>query len=126
MKLIKRNLRTFWYCLVAEEGTITDSDGFVTGEGNVLYEDPVAIKGTINPAEGRVYADEFGLREDYDKLIIVEDVNCPIKEDSVLYIDTPPEYDDQGNLLNSHDYIVQRIAPALNHFKVIARKVKTS
>lgn len=126
MKLMKRNLRPFWYCLVAEEGTITDGDGFVTGEGSVLYTDPVEIKGSINPAEGRIYAEEFGLREDYDKLIIVEDMDCPIKEDSVLFIDSPPEYDEHGNLTNSFDYIVQRVAPALNHFKIIARKVITS
>lgn len=127
MKLLKRNLRTFWYRLALGEGNpITDDDGFATGEGNITYDSPVEMKASIAPAEGRVWSEEYGLLEDYDKLLIIEDMNCPISEDSVLYIDTAPEYDDQGNVTNTHDYIVQRIAPALNHVKIIARKVKTS
>lgn len=127
MKLMKRNSRMFWYRLALGEGEpIVDDDGFTTGEGNITYGAPVAMMACINPAEGRVWSEEYGLREDYDKLLIIEDMNCPINEDSVLYIDTAPEYDGQGNVTNSHDYIVQRIAPALNHVKIIARKVKVS
>lgn len=127
MKLMHRNLQPFWYCLRKNESVpITDSDGYETGEWNVLYENPVAMQASISPAEGRIYSEEYGLREDYDKVLIIEDVDCPIKEDSVLYIDTEPILDEHGAATNAYDYIVQRIAPALNHFKVIARKVKVS
>ena len=99
MKLLKRNLRSVWYQLYQGQTAQTDSDGFETGEIASSYSDPILLICSVSPASGNVLAETFGTLENYDKIIITDDLSCPIDEHSVLYVDTDTsgKYD-YGNL----------------------------
>ena len=129
MKLQRRNTVSIWYRLYEEDSpqTITDEYGNVleTGERGVTYSAPVEIRASVSTATGTVQAELFGGFTDYDKVVIVDDIACPIDEQSVLFIDRVPEYV-EGELVNVHDYIVKRIAKSLNFIAYAVRKVEVA
>lgn len=112
MKCLERNKTVFWYCLYNGKTPITDADSNETGEYKVAYSTAVMCRGNVSPAQGEAQVEQFGNSIDYDKVIILEDKNCPITEDTVLFVDRQPTYDSQGNPL--FDYIVKRVAKSLN------------
>lgn len=129
MKLQRRNTVSIWYRLYEADSpqTITDEYGNVleTGERGVTYSAPVEIRASVSTATGTVQAELFGGFTDYDKVVIVDDITCPIDEQSVLFIDRVPEYV-EGELVNVHDYIVKRIAKSLNFIAYAVRKVEVA
>lgn len=123
MRLMNRNKRDIWY--QTYEGitpeTITDEYGNVleTGENSVSYSEPVMVRMSIGIASGVSSQEMFGGLDDYDRILITEDLNCPIDEHSVLYIETDPDEDD-------YDYIVKRVAKSLNFIAYAVSKVVVS
>ena len=51
----------------------------------------------ISQATGQSNTEQFGNLENYDKVIVTDDLNCPIDENSVLFIDKEPEYSMDGD-----------------------------
>lgn len=120
MKLMRINTRIIHYALYKGEGDpILDKDGFETGEREILYSDPIKLRCNVAPPEkGASLTDVFGVLEDYDRIIITDDMSCPIDEYSVLWVDSLPD----GN--TPHDYTVWRVAKYLTHIAYAVRKVK--
>lgn len=123
MKLMKRNLKPVWYCLYSTKATQKDDDGYETGEDGVSYGEPVKLMCNVSPATGFAQTDVFGNLESYDKVLITDDMNCPIDENTVLFIDKEPQVAD-GKLL--YDYTVKRVAKSLNSISIAVSKVKVS
>ena len=125
MKLMRRNLKQIWYCLYEREEILKNSLGHETGEKQIIYSEPVKIYCNVSPATGYAQTYMFGTLETYDKIVIVDDMNCPIDENSILFIDKAPTKspDDQYFIF---DYIVRRVAKSLNHISYAVRKVKVS
>ena len=139
MKLLKRNLKPVWYCLYRCTEDLRVNN-LLTGEKKVLYHEPVKIYCNISPATGYAQTYMFGTLESYDKIIIVDDINCPIDENTVLFIDKVPEF--ISKIQNSkeskdedtiewngtpiYDYKVYRVSKSLNHISYAVRKVKVS
>lgn len=119
MKCLERNKQTFYYALYKGKVPYTDDDGFESGESKVEYEAPVEMQANISPATGNTSVEQFGNNLDYDKVIVTDDLNCPIDENSVLYINTPP-----GDGL--FDYIVKKVARSLNSISIAISKVEVS
>ena len=65
----------------------------------------------------------FGNLESYDKVIITDDMDCPIDENTVLFIDKDPEFKDGKP---TFDYTVRRVAKSLNTISYAVSKVKVS
>jgi hypothetical protein len=145
MRTLERNKVKFWYCTVqkvngeAVKREIVDENGNATGEYIVMYNNPVAIKANISPATGQSNAEQIGNLENYDKVIVTDDLDCPIDENSVLFIDKEPEYKDaEYNEATAitvtgatvkvpvYDYIVRRVAKSLNSISIAVSKVKVS
>lgn len=124
MILLRRNLRTVWYQLYMGDEVTRDADGLIEGT-TVSYGDPVAMEVSIAPIEGTTVAQAFGYDEQYDRVFLVDDMSCPINEETVMFIDTEPQYED-GALVNSYDYVVKKVAPNLNHIKYFCKRVRTS
>jgi hypothetical protein len=95
---------------------IYDNENHFTGEYKLLYNPPELAYGNISPARGDVYTSPFGLTEGIDKVIVLEDPEFPIYEDSVLWIDRDP-------LGRQYDYTVVRIARSLNSISIAVKKV---
>jgi hypothetical protein len=135
----------FWYCLLdpAIEHVVIDENGNETGEILPHYNEAVSYFANISPATGQAQTEQFGNLDSYDKVIVTRDVDCPIDENSVLFIEKEPEYTEvvtheiiEGNALYAddeiaqvtyrmpkNDYIVKRVAESLNGIAIAVRKV---
>lgn len=121
MKLLKRNLSTIHYCLYERSEPILDNDGNETGEDKITYSEPVEFECSVSAATGYSATEMFGNLENYDKTLITDDMECPIDEHSVLFVDKEPEFDTDGRPL--YDYIVRRVAKSINNISFAIRKV---
>lgn len=124
MKIMKRNTRTFYYLLYQGKTEIVDSHGQGIGEKKIVYSEPVQMKANVSSPIGQTHVEAFGDFVNYDKMIVTDDLSCPIDEYSVLFIDKEPEFDDDGNPL--YDYVVKRVAKSLNSITIAATKVSVS
>lgn len=121
MRLMRINTRTIHYSLYEGLGDpIVDDDGFETGEREILFSSPVPLVCNVSVAGGEAWAEVFGTLENYERVIITDDMTCPIDENSRLWIDTSPE----GNA--PYDYVVWRVAKYINHIAYAVRKVTVS
>jgi hypothetical protein len=103
---------------------ILDDDGNETGESKVSYKAAVSMRANVSAASGSAQVQQFGSFVSYDKVIVTDDVTCPIDENTVLFIDKEPEYADDGTPL--YDYVVKRVARSLNSISYAVSKVKVS
>ena len=125
MKLMCRNIRPIWYCLYKREEILKDANGFETGKKQIIYSAPVQIYCSVSPATGYSQTYMFGTMESYDKVIIVDDMNCPIDENTVLFIDKEPcECQGEWNGTPIFAYKVRRVSRSLSHISYAVRKVK--
>lgn len=125
MRCLERNKQTFWYANYESEQRPTDGDGYETGESRVVYSSPVQMRANVSPATGNSSVEQFGNSLQYDKVIVTDDLNCPIDEHSVLCIDSPPVTDISGKLVK-FDYIVKKVAKSLNSVSIAVSKVEVS
>lgn len=126
MKALLRNKSTFHYCLFVGEVLVIDDDGYETGEKSLSYQPAVEMKANISPATGSAQIEQFGSFISYDKVIVTDDMSCPIDEHTVLFVDKEPEYKDEEQTQPIHDYIVKRIAKSLNSISIAISKVEVS
>ena len=124
MILQKRNTRRIFYCLYSDMTPITDEYGNDTGSGKIIYTGPYAAVVNVSPATGASQTEQFGNLDQYDKVLITADMECPIDEQSVLFVDKEPEFTRDGEPLC--DYIVRRVAKSLNHISIAISKVKVT
>jgi hypothetical protein len=75
---------------------------------------------------GETQVQQFGVSENYDKVIVLDDKNAPIDEHSILWVDTLPYLNEDGTTDTPHDYIVKKIARSLNGVSIAIRKVSVS
>lgn len=123
MKCMNRNKKLFWYSLYESKEPIKDEYGNKTGEYKINYSAPVCMKANISPAGGSSQIEQFGNSEQYDKVIVTDEMNCPIDENTVLHIDCCPfcNGDDVP-----YDYIVKKVAKSINSISYAVSKVKVS
>lgn len=124
MKTLRRNTSTFWYLLLDKSEPLVDEYGNETGEYRLTYKPAVQMRASISTDTGMSTVEQFGNLPDYDKVILVDDPSCPIDENTVLFVDNPPEYDEDGNPV--YDYVVQRVSRSLNTAAYGIRKVAVS
>ena len=124
MRTLKRNQTAFWYLLYDRKEPILDEDGNETGESKVFYKPAVEQFMNVSAATGTAQVEQFGNLAGYDKVIVTDDLSCPIDENTVLFIDKLPEYGKDGTPL--YDYIVKRVAKSLNSISYAVSKVSVS
>lgn len=120
MKVLKRNKRTFYYALFVKDKKELDEDGNPTGEVYSGYETPTKMKGSISANTGQTGIEQYGNFADYDKVIIVDDMSCPIDEETGIWIDE--EVDETGE---NFDYVVRRRAESLNCISFAIQRKRT-
>lgn len=126
MKALARNKQTFYYSIATGAlADVHDEDGFYTGEQTPAYGDVVKAEMNISPATGRTALEWFGVNESYDKVIVTDDINCPINETARLWIDITPTIEN-GTTETPHDYVVARVGRSLNSVVIGVRKVTVS
>lgn len=123
MKIMERNKRGFYYLLYAGSEPVMDEYGNEVGT-KVTYSDPVPLRANVSPATGSAQVEQFGNLADYDKVIVTDDMSCPIDETTVLFLDKEPEFNTGGVPL--YDYRVKRVAASLNSISYAVSKVSVS
>ena len=124
MRTLERNKTDFHYALYEGRDFPIDTEGNVSGTPINKYSEPIAARGNISSASGDIHTEQFGSSLEYDKVIVIDDVNTLIDENTVLFVDKLPEKDKNGNLL--YDYIVKGIGKSLNSVSIAIKKVVVS
>lgn len=123
MRCMNRNKSVFYYALYERAENITDEYGNTTGEHELIYGPPQKYRANISAARGEADTREFGVNENYDKVIVM-DIDAPkIDEYSVLWVDTMPVIKDDGTTDTPYDYIVKKVAKSLNSISIAICKV---
>lgn len=141
MRCLNRNKSTFFYALYLGKKPIVDEDGNESGEYQTVYSEPVQMDANISPANGSTQAEPFGSSVQYDKVIVTDDTECPIDEQSVLFIDNVSDavlHDEYGTILCTEtdaplqirdfqfDYIVKKVARSQNSVSYAISRVDVS
>lgn len=124
MKTMERNKSTFYYLLYDGKEPVRDAQGLETGEEKVKYKAAVSMRANVSAASGTAQVEQFGNLVSYDKVIVTENLSCPMDENTVLFIDKAPEYDEEGSPL--YDYRVKRVATSINSISYAVEKVSVS
>lgn len=121
MKSLVRNKRVFYYCPFIRKEPVLDDNNYETGDYRVVYGSPVKSTGNISEARGQAQEEQFGTQLNYDKVIVIDNPDFTMNEHSVLFVDSAPSYDSQGN--PKYDYVVSQVARSLNSSSYAISKV---
>lgn len=125
MRCLQRNKQKFYYYLYGEKQPVKDTEGNLTGENAVTYFKAVKIEANISAGSGDAQVELFGTNITYDKVIVIDDINCPIDANSLLCLDiTPREY--IPGETPKHDYVVKAVAKSLNSISIAISKVNAN
>ena len=103
MRMMERNKSKFFYALYKEKVPKTDEYGNVTGEYEIIRDNPVEFSANISAAKGETSTRQFGESESYDKVIVMGTDAPPIDEYTVLWVDKTPQVDETGALVTNDD-----------------------
>lgn len=112
---LKRNEQTIYYAVYNGMTDLTDSHGYKTGEKSLQFSEPVAMQANVAPVAGTVEREVFGMGIDYDVTIITFDTECPITEESKVWIGK--------TVTEPWNYIVKRIARSQNLLRIALKEV---
>lgn len=130
-----RNDTDFWYCQYdpSIQHIVIDENGNESGEIVPHYGEATPFWANVSPAAGAAQFEQFGNMGNYDRVIVTRDMECPINENSVLFLEKEPEYteletdDGEGGtvtyLLPKYDYLVKNVAKGLDAIAIAIRKV---
>ena len=122
MRCMVRNKQKFYYASYIDKIELTDEYGNKTGEYEIKYSNPIEANGNISSAQGEMQSRQFGESESYDKVIVLDNIETPINEYSILWVDTLPLLNDDTTK-TPHDYIVKKVAKSINSVSIAIRKV---
>lgn len=118
MRNLARNKSSIYYALYDSKSEVQDEDGLYTGDNAPSYTAPTEIRASVSAARGTSDIDLFGVNISYTKTVIVDDMECPIDEHSILWIGVTPN--------EPHNYEVVQVAKSLNHISYAVQEVDYS
>lgn len=121
MRTLNRNKQKFYYYLYRGKTELIDESGFRTGEEVLTYSPAQSCCGNVSAGSGDAQAALFGSNIAYERVIVLDDINCPIDENSLLCVDIEPQAY-SANETPTHDYVVKAIAKSLNVFAIAISK----
>ena len=125
MRTLDYNKRKFYYCLHVGREKIYDEDHNFTGDYTPEYLPAQEARGNISAATGTADVEQFGIGIEYDKTIVLQGLDWDITEDTVLFVDAEPTYEDEEQTIPLYNYIVTRVAKSLNHTTLAIKRVQT-
>jgi hypothetical protein len=127
VRTLNRNKQELWYSLMTGSEEVADDNGLLTGETRITYSDPVKTRMSMSissgannlGSQGMVVLDPFGITTAYTHRLVTEDLDCPINEESLLWIGKTPAD-------GAHNFKVVRVARSLNHVIYYAKECDVS
>lgn len=124
MRELERNKQDIWYALMNSVVDAVDDSGYKTGELTKTYSAPTHFRINVSPARGNAEREGFGIDCVYSKTMSTADKNCPIEEDTLLWIGIAPSTSTVSTI--PHNYYVVRKAESLNDIVYAIREVTLS
>jgi hypothetical protein len=72
MRTLARNKIRIYYANYRDKTPIKDEYGNLTGEYEILYDNPIAIMANVSAARGEATTRQFGEDELYDRIIVLD------------------------------------------------------
>ena len=120
---LAENQRDFYYQTYTGEVEEVDDDGYLTGDNEPTYSNPIKARAMISENTSDAVESPFGKDLVYDKLIsTVQDL--AIDEYSKLFVDIVPVIKDDGSTDTLPDYEVIRVSKGLYQRVWAIRKVE--
>jgi len=116
MRGLRRNKKTLYYALYQGQEEILDANGLRTGEYQPSYSKPEKIRMNVAPAQDSIDWNPFGISTPYTKVAMTFDLNSPISETSIVWMDKSTD--------EPHNYVVVALARSLNVIAYALREVK--
>ena len=114
MRLMRRNKKTIWVANFDKKIPFIDENGDYSGEEEVKYSQPYAIKASVSGEISFQYR-EYGIHDVGTKIVIVEpDVGRAITESSKIWIDSNPS--------KPANYVVERLDNSLNYTIIVCSR----
>ena len=116
MRLLDRNKQTISYKLFVSKTETTDTSGNKTGEYTLTYSDFKTLKGVLRtPAIGTEINEAFGIVVPYQRILVVDDMNCDLAIDSKVWVNASTN--------DANDYVVIKIEKSYNHISYGLKEV---
>lgn len=117
-----RNMRPFWYANFVGNVSETDENGRYTARPVAKYTKPVKAWANIstttgitnNNIAGRTETEHFGVNLVYNAVINPVQLDFPMDEYSICWLDHEPVIKKDGSTDTPHDHYVHRVAVSLN------------
>jgi hypothetical protein len=106
MRSLKRNQQRIYYSNLLKTEAAKDEYGHFTGENVPVYDEKKPLDIYVSANTGDISMEMFGNLSDYDRVMSISGTNCPIDENSLLWIGVSPE--------EPHNFIVKRKSVSLN------------
>jgi len=120
---LAENQRDFYYQTYKGLVEEVDDDGYLTGNKNPSYSNPIKASAMISENTSDAVQSPFGKDLVYDRLIsTVQDL--PIDEYSKLFIDVVPVLNEDGTTDTLPDYEVIRVSKGIYQRVWAVRKVE--
>ena len=119
MRNLRRNLSTVYFKPFVKTEEILDEWGNPTGSFKPVYGELQSARLCISPSRGSTSDDTFGTTLDYDRAMTTADIDCPIDENTVLWLDG-------AETTEPHNYIVKKRAPWKNSVAYAIKRVTVS
>lgn len=111
------NCQPIFYKLYEGQEEILDEYRNPTGSPRLIYGDLKSAYLCISPNKGDASIEPFGALTDYDRTMTTADTECPIAEDSILWIDG-------ADTKEPYNYYVKKRAPWKNSIAFAIKEVK--
>lgn len=106
MRDLRSNQKTIWYQNSIGSAAIRDENGDRTGEEQPVMEPPEQLRISVSGAAGAMEAAAFGGFTDYSRTACTANVNCPLHEGTLVWINRDAS--------ESPDYVVTKKADTIN------------
>ena len=144
MRELNRNKQTLWYANPTGETAVTDENGLKTGEKEITYGSPVAVRMSVAVSSGAnnlgsqgiAELEPYGITTGYTHRAVTEDLSCDMNEESIVWYRIEPTHEEQRQTTvngetvtvaeevpNPHNFVVVRKSLSLTHVTYYLKEV---
>lgn len=116
---LAQNQQPIFYKLYEGQNEIVDEWGNSTGSYEPVYSALKSAMLSVSPNKGTSETDQFGTFAEYDRTMTTSDTNCPIDENSILWVDN-------ADTDEAYNFVVTKRAPWKNSVSFAIKAVTVS
>ena len=126
MRNLLYNTQPIWYALLQSKTENLDEYGNKTGTFTLTYSAPVKKFMSVRWNIGDAQLVPFGLNQDGRRRLATDDLNCPITESTILWIDIEPDSDGEDGAVKHNYEVSGAVEKSLNQIVYLVQEVNVS